>query len=221
MIRRMDGRLGAVAVLVAALALGGCGGDNRWDLRNLEAPGECVVVFGDSLTAGYGIDPARAFPALLAEDLRIPVVAEGRKGDTTRDALRRFDAAVPKHRPFLVVLEFGGNDFTHRVPQDETFRNMEQLVRRVQQLPAAAVVVAVDVNPMGDTYGDGYRDLARRQGAAVVPGLLNDVIAKPQYMLDPIHPNEMGHPFLAARVTRVLRPILDRMPAARRLRQDA
>ena len=112
----------------------------------------------------------------------------------------------------------GGNDFTHRVPQDETFRNIEQLVHKVHLLPAAAVLIAVDVNPLGDSYGAGYQAIAERRGAGVVTGLLDDVLAKPRFMLDPIHPSEQGHPFLADRVARVLKPILARMPAARQLR---
>ncbi len=206
-----------VVPLVASLCLGaGCGGD-AWDIRQLEAEGDCIVVFGDSLAAGHGIDQAQAFPALLAQQLGVPVVVEATVGDTTRDGLGRFDGAVPRHRPFLVVIELGANDFTHRVPQDETFRNIEQLVYKVHRLPAAAVIVAVDATPIGDTYGEGYSAIARRLGTGVVTGLLDDVFAHPKYMLDVVHPNAEGHPFLAARVARALKPLLARMPAARRL----
>ena len=92
----------ARAVVVFLLLSLGCGGANRWEIRHLDAPGDCVVVFGDSLAAGYGIDPARAFPALLARELGLPVVVEARVGDTTQDGLARFDAALAPHRPFIV-----------------------------------------------------------------------------------------------------------------------
>lgn len=174
-------------------------------------------MFGDSLAAGAGIDPASAYPALLQRDFGLPVIALGQNGDTTESGLARFDRDVPPHRPFLVVVELGGNDFTHRVPQSATFRNIEQLVLKVHRLGAVAVVAAVDTSPIGDSYGDGYRDIARRYGAGVVTGLLNDVLAKPRYMVDSIHPNAEGHTFLAARMAAVLRPILERMPTARRL----
>lgn len=172
-------------------------------------------MFGDSLAAGYGVDPARAYPALLEQRLGAPVVVEGEVGAQTRDSLERFAATVPRHEPFLVVVQLGGNDFTHRVSQDETFRNIEQLVARVQRIGAVAVVVSVDVDLVGDTYGAGYREIAKRQGAAVVTGFLNGILGHPEYQVDPIHPNERGHAVLADRLDRVLRPILDRMPAAR------
>lgn len=236
--RRRRVRVLAVLVAGAATVSGfGCAADNTWALRHLDAEGECIVVFGDSLTAGLRVDPAEAFPALLATDLGVPIVAEGVSGETTAQGLERFDSVVPRHRPFLVVIEFGYNDFTSLMPQDETLRNIEQLVRRVHALPAAAVVISVDVDRIamppgetgvgtllqriGDRYGRGYRAIARRRGTGLVTGLLNDVVDHPQYMVDPIHPNPAGHALLAARVRRVLRPMLDRMPAAERLRGHA
>ena len=195
----------------------GCGNDGP-PLRNLDAQGECIAILGDSLTAGHGLAPAQAYPALLAQRLGIPVVARGRDGDTTADGLARFDRDVPPLRPFLVVIQFGGNDFLHRVPQDETFRNIEHLVLKTHRLGAAAVVVAVDVDPIGDSYGNGYRNIATRHGAGVVTRFLRDVFGKPALMYDTIHPNARGHVLVTDRLAGTLEPILRRMPAAQRLR---
>ena len=85
----------------------------------------------------------------------------------------------------------------------------------MHRLGAAAVIVAVDADAIGDTYGDGYRAIAERYGAGVVTGLLKDVFAKPEYMIDFIHPTAEGHVFLADRIAAAVDPILARMPAAR------
>lgn len=195
-------------------------GSEAGNLTNLDSSGQRLVIFGDSLTNGYQIAPNAAFPARLQQELGVPVVAIGYDGATSADGVSRFGTDVPRHNPYLVVIEFGGNDFHYRVPQDETFRNMERLVLQVQRLGAVAVLVAVDVDLMGDSYGAGYAEIARRHGAGVVTGLLNDVMTKPRFMLDPIHPNEAGHAFLAERILDTLRPILKHMPAARRARQS-
>lgn len=208
------------ALALGLLVLGGGCAPDPGSLTNLQtAEGRGIVVFGDSLANGYQVDPAQAYPARLERRLGVPVAAEGENGATSADGLASFDTRVPRHDPFLVVLEFGGNDFRHHVPRDQTFANMEALVRRVQRLGAVAVVVAMDVDVFGDSYGRGYRALARRHGAGVVTGLLDDVMMQPKYMVDPIHPNEAGHAFLADRVAAVLEPILARMPAAQRARR--
>ena len=181
------------------------------DLRgvaNLEAPGEVVVFFGDSITQGYGVRPEDSFPSLVGRELGIAFVNAGIPGDTTTAGLARVERDVIAHRPRLTIVEFGGNDFLRRVPLEETLKNLDGIVKTLVAQGMMVVILEVNVGLMGDPYLEGYRAMANRYGAVLVEDVMKGILGNSDLKVDGVHPNAQGHRLIAERVVRVLRPLL-------------
>lgn len=177
-------------------------------MANLAAPGETVVFLGNSITRGYGLAEAEAFPSLVAAALGIPFVNAGVSGDTTALALARLERDVLPHQPRLTLVELGGNDFLRRVPVEQTLANLDRIVGTLIDGGGMVLILHVSVGPMGDPYLRGFREVAERRGAVVVPDILHGILSDSALKLDPIHPNARGQQRIAERVVQVLRPLL-------------
>lgn len=177
-------------------------------MANLAAPGETVVFLGDSITRGYGLREEEAFPSLVAASLGIPHVNAGVSGDTTTAALARIERDVLAHQPRITLVELGGNDFLRRVPVEQTLQNMEAIVRTLVGQGGMVVMLHVSVGLMGDPYLKGFRDIAQRNGALLVPDIMKGILSDPALKLDPIHPNGRGQKLIAERVVKVMQPLL-------------
>jgi len=200
------------ALLLLALAVGWYSmrpkGPDLGRVANLEAPGEVVVFFGNSITQGYGVRPDESFPGLVARELGIVFVNAGVPGDTTAAGLARIERDVLTHRPRLTLVEFGGNDFLRRVPVDETLKNLDAMVKTLVAQGMMVVILEVNVGLMSDPYLKGYRTLAERYGAVLVEDVMKGILGNPDLKVDGIHPNAQGHRLIAERVIKVLRPLL-------------
>jgi acyl-CoA thioesterase-1 len=177
-------------------------------MANLAAPGETVVFLGDSITRGYGLREEEAFPSLVAAALGIPHVNAGVSGDTTAAALARIEKDVLPHRPRITLVELGGNDYLRRVPPEQTMQNMDAIVRTLTAEGSMVVLLHVAVGVMSDPYLQGYRAIAQRHGALLVPDIMRGILSDPGLKLDPIHPNARGQRLIAERVAAVMRPLL-------------
>lgn len=179
-----------------------------------------ILFFGDSLTAGYGLEPGDAFPALIQErldSLGLPyqVVNAGLSGETTASGKNRL-AWVLDPEVSLVVLELGANDGLRGIPLEETKGNLQAMVDMVQEkLPQATLVlVGMQIPPnMGPQYSSGFKEifpeLAEREGIHLVPFLLEGVAGIPRLnQRDGIHPTEEGQRVLAENVWEVLQGLL-------------
>ena len=177
-------------------------------VANLDAPGEVVVFFGDSITQGYGVRPEDSFPSLVAGALGIAFVNAGFAGDTTAAGLARIERDVIARQPRLTLVEFGGNDFLRRLPREETLKNLDGIVKALVAQRMMVMILEVNVGLMGDPYLEGYRAVAKRYGAVLVEDIMKGILGNPDLMVDGIHPNAQGHRLIAERVIRVLRPLL-------------
>ena len=179
-----------------------------------------VLVLGDSLTAGYGLERAQAFPALLSakareSGIRLRVVNAGVNGGTTRGGLHRLPHLLEQHIDVLVI-ELGINDAFLGLPVPEIEANLQAIIDRTRsRYPEVKIVIAGMQLPQysRDDYvtrfGAMYAELARRNHAALVPFLLEGVLGNPTLNLpDLIHPNASGQKVLAANVWPVLRSVL-------------
>lgn len=202
----------AGALMLLALAVGWYSlrsrGPDLARVANLEAPGEVVVFFGDSITQGYGVRPEESYPSLVARELGIVFVNAGVPGDTTAAGLARMERDVLAHRPRLTLVEFGGNDFLRRVPLEETLKNLDGIVQTLIARGTMVLILEVNVGLMGDPYLKGYRAVANRHGAVLVEDVMKGILGNPDLKVDGIHPNAQGHRLIAERVVRVLRPLL-------------
>ena len=178
------------------------------DVNNLRrGSGTQIIALGDSITAGAGVGPQGAYPNLLSQTLDLPVVNQGRGGDTTGTALSRLQQDVLDADPWLVIVGLGGNDFLRQVPLAQTEENLRQIVTRLQQAGAIVVVLGMNVGPFNGDYEDLYQRVANDTQAYLISGVLEG-LNDPRYLYDQIHPNQAGHRILADRVAEGLQPLL-------------
>jgi acyl-CoA thioesterase-1 len=211
-------RLFLLILILAAALFVGCSPPHE-TIANLESTGTTIVCFGDSITAGYGVAPERSFPALLAGRLDMPVIDAGVEGDTTADALLRIDRDVYKHDPRVVVVEFGGNDFLRKVSKEETFRNLDLIVRRISEHGPMVVLLEIRTGVFRDEYLAGYKRVAQAHGALLIPNFMAGILGNPKLTVDGIHPNEEGHELIAERVLEHLGPLLEAAAKRRSAKQ--
>ncbi len=175
-----------------------------------------IVFFGNSLSAGYGVDPDQAFPALIQKKidslgLNYQVINAGLSGETTASGKNRVDWVL-KQEVDIFILELGGNDGLRGIPTKETKSNLEEIIAKVRATyPNAKIILAgMQIPPnMGGTYANDFRevfvDLAAEMNLPLIMFLLEGVGGNPDLNLqDGIHPNEKGHKIVAENVWRVL-----------------
>lgn len=189
-------------------------------LRAAEPSPKRIVILGDSIAAGYGLDPEEAYPALLqqkVEAAKLPfiVVNAGLSGDTTAGGLRRIDWIL-KQPIDILIIELGGNDGLRGIPVGETRTNLQGIIDRTRKkYPEAKIILAGMKMPanMGETYTADFEkvfpEIAKRNSLPVVPFLLENVAAKPELnQPDKIHPTPAGQRIVAQNVWAVLYPLL-------------
>lgn len=182
-----------------------------------------VLIAGTSLTAGLGLDPAEAYPAVLqrmadSAGYRVRIVNAGLSGETSAGLRRRIDWLL-REPAGAVVIETGANDGLRGVEPDSTRENLLAIVRAVQaKLPGAPVfVVQMEAPPnLGERYTARFRavfpDVAQRTGATLLPFLLEGVAGERGLNQgDGIHPNAEGAVRAAANVWPTLAPVLARL----------
>jgi acyl-CoA thioesterase I len=184
-----------------------------------------VVVLGDSLSAGLGLQPSQAFPALLQKKLDDghydwEVVNAGISGDTSAAGLQRLDWALDQQNVRILILELGANDGLRGLPVTEMKKNLAAIIERAQQKRIAVLLAGMEAPPnFGPEYvvsfRQAYRDLARQYNVPLLPFLLDRVAGIPGLNQgDGIHPNIEGAALVADNVWSVLKPMVDKMPPA-------
>jgi acyl-CoA thioesterase-1 len=178
-----------------------------------------ILVLGDSLSGGFGLKSSEAYPALLANKLRaaglnFQVTNASQTGGTTDGGLERLPGHL-KRKIDIFILELGINDAFRGVLVDQIQSNLQQIIDKVKaRNPNVRVVIAGMQQPDYATddyvaaFGKMFADLASKNGAVLVPYLLEGVAGDPSLNLpDGIHPNAAGQKVLAENVWRVLEPI--------------
>jgi acyl-CoA thioesterase I len=178
-----------------------------------------ILVLGDSLSQGFGLAPSEAYPMLLAKKLRaarlnFQVTNASAAGGTTEGGLERLPAHL-KRSIDIFILELGINDAFRGVPVDQIQKNLQQIIDKAKKRnPGLRVVIAGMQLPNYATddyvsaFGKMFSDLAIKNGAALVPYLLQSVAGDPSLNLpDGIHPNAAGQKVLAETVWHVLEPV--------------
>jgi acyl-CoA thioesterase-1 len=226
-----------IAVLVAA-GLTGCGGSEAKPVVVVEknAPATpppapvpakddgrpLIVVFGDSLSAGYGLETGQSFPDELQKildqkQLSYRVVNQGLSGDTTSGGLSRIDQCIAL-KPKFVLLELGGNDGLRGISVATVRKNLDTMIRKLQDAGATVVLVGITLpRNYGDDYIRGfeknYVELAKEHKLTTVPFLLEGIWtpeggAPGMIQPDGIHPTAKATPVMAATVFKRIEKLL-------------
>jgi len=235
MLRRFWRCLGGVSAVILSVGLTGCGADgapqavgrvvDRAADADVAAParsepdrGPLLVALGDSLTAGLGLDPAQAYPALLEQQLRaegvdLTVVNAGVSGDTTAAGLRRAEWSLDGDVRFLIVA-LGGNDGLRGLPAAQMKQNLAAILSLAKSRDIPVILAGMEAPPnFGAIYTtqfrDVFRELAAEHDVSFMPFLLVGVAGEPGLnQADGIHPNAEGAQIVATRVREALEPLL-------------
>ena len=178
-----------------------------------------ILVFGDSLSAGYGLPVERGWVQLLADRLHregygFQVVNASVSGETTTGGVARLRRALDAHHPAIVVLELGANDGLRGLPLATTGTNLEAMLALTAGAPRRTLLLGMRMPPnYGERYTSQFAELfaaaARHHHVALVPFFLEGVAGVPGLIqADGLHPNEQGQPRLLDNVWAGLRPLL-------------
>jgi acyl-CoA thioesterase-1 len=179
-------------------------------------------VVGDSLSAEYGIARGQGWVALLEqrlqrEGLRGSVVNASVSGDTTSGGMARLPSLLTRHRPAVVVIELGGNDALRGLPMAATRQNLTDMARAARAAGARVLIAGMQLPPnYGKAYAQefaaSFAQVAKAQGAALVPFLLKNVADGPDasqmFQPDRIHPTAQAHSRILDNVWPALRPLV-------------
>ena len=179
-----------------------------------------ILFFGNSLTAGYGVEPEQAFPNLIQQRLDsmgLPyrVINAGLSGETTASGANRIDWVL-REPVAIMILELGGNDGLRGIDPAETKKNLQQIISlaRNKYSDIQIIVAGMEAPPnMGSEYITAFRNvfssLAEANSLPLIPFLLEGVGGEPELNLpDGIHPNPEGHKIVADNVWEVLEELL-------------
>jgi acyl-CoA thioesterase I len=184
-----------------------------------------ILVYGDSLSAAYGISRDAGWVNLLGERLKqmhpdYTVVNASISGETSEGGAARIAGVLKQTQPAIVVLELGANDGLRGWPVQRTKANLAAIIRAAKREKARVLLVGMQMPPnYGPEYTEGfrrtYRELARDERVALVPFLFDGIALKRElFQDDNLHPNERGQPALLDNVWRGLRPMLGRASAS-------
>lgn len=179
-----------------------------------------ILIFGDSITAGYGLEQDQAFPAFLQQKmdslgLNHNVVNAGLSGETSAGGLRRIDWVLQQHVD-VFVLELGGNDGLRGIDPENTKQNLQGIIDKVaeQYSDAEIILTGMEAPPnMGEQYTSEFRaifyELAEENDVIFMPFVLQDVAGDPELnQADGIHPTESGHRVIAENLWEYLEGVL-------------
>jgi lysophospholipase L1-like esterase len=200
----------AILLIVALNLLVACGDKPK---ESAFPSGSKVLALGDSLTAGVGVSPEQAWPALLAGRTGWDVVNGGVSGDKSGDALARLPALLEEHQPVLVLVTLGGNDMLRHVPEPETVANLGKIIAMAREQGAKPLLLATPKPSVAGAVFQNlsppefYRQVADEHGVALIEDAIPEVLSDPAMKVDPLHPNADGHALLSGKIFDALQAI--------------
>ncbi|MBP7546460.1 MAG: arylesterase [Corallincola sp.] len=185
----------------------------------LRAADQVLLVLGDSISAGYGLNPEQSWVTLLQQRLSAKgfgyrVVNASISGNTSGDGLGRLPALLASHRPALVIVELGGNDGLRGYPIKTLRHNLSQLITLSREAGAKVLLAGIEIPPnYGKRYSDQFRasfsDVASATDTPLVPFILDGIGTNPELMQrDGIHPTAEAQPKLLDNIWPTLQPLL-------------
>lgn len=246
MIQRWVCATTALLTLFTATALTGCEGSHEYMNTEKQNPGvltmitrpeptaaskgstsvadktqPVIVCFGDSLTAGYGVDDESNYPSNLQRELdsagyHYRVLNLGISGETTKDGLARIDRVLAL-KPAIVVVEFGGNDGLRGVPVASSRANLDAILGRLKHTDTHIAMAGITLPPQYSApyirqFNETYTVLAKKYTVPLLPFMLKDVYGVPgSIQQDGIHPTAQGCKQVAKNVLALIRPLLKKI----------
>lgn len=198
---RLLPRVGALLAVLALLA-SGCGQQAK--LAPLAADA-VVLAFGDSLTYGTGASEDESYPAQLAKLSGRKVIREGVPGEVSATGLARLSGVLDEHRPRLLLLCHGGNDFLRRLPKAEAAANVRAMIRLAKGRGIDVVLVGTPEFGFLLSPPEFYAEIAKEFRIPYEGSVLSTVLRDSNLKSDQVHPNAAGYRLMAQRVYDLLK----------------
>ena len=180
-------------LLFSVISLTAC---NRAKLPALQQ-GDVIIAFGDSLTAGYGVDKKYSYPNVLANMTGLKVINEGVSGETTIQGLQRLANVLEKHSPKLVILLEGGNDVLQKVPELQIKANLAKMIQIIQNSGSAVLLVGVPEKKLFGSSLELYAELANEFNIPLEEDIIADLMKRLSMKSDYVHFNQQGYQAMA------------------------
>jgi len=182
-------------------------------------PQKTILVFGDSLSAAYGIAQSSGWVILLQKRLtdsqyNYEVINASVSGETTIGGKNRLDAQIKRVKPSIVMLELGANDGLRGLPIIEMKKNLSEMIDTSQKSGAKVILIGMKLPPnygvhYTESFTQTYQTLSQQFKTPLVPFMLDKVATEPELVqADGLHPNEQGQPIILENIWRILKPIL-------------
>jgi len=183
------------------------------------AAGKTILVYGDSLSAAYGIPRDRGWVTLLdkrlaAEGYDYSVANASISGETTSGGLARIGKVLARLRPSVMILELGANDGLRGLPVTEMRNNLAAMIERAKKAGARVLLIGMRMPPnygpdYTEAFAAAYSELARRERVALLPFLLEGFAEREDlFQGDQMHPTAAAQPLVLENVWKALRPLL-------------
>jgi len=173
------------------------------DLRPLDKT-DRILAFGDSITEGYGVEPNESYPYLLQMMIDRTVINSGVSGELSLQGLQRLPSVIDEHKPSLVILCHGGNDFLLRTGKERAAKNIETMVEAMKERGIDVVIIGVPEPGLLLSSADFYKPIAEKHQVPYEGDVLADIISDPSLKSDQIHPNAAGNRVLAISISALL-----------------
>lgn len=188
-------------------------------LISFQGVSQTLLVLGDSLSAGYQMPIAKAWPmllenALLKQGNNIKIVNGSISGDTTATAINRLPQLLSSNQPDYVLIELGANDGLQGLPLNIPKQNLLSIIQQVRKSNAKPILMKIRIPPnYGKRYSDAfsqiYPQVAEQLGVPLIPFFMESVVVKKEWMKkDGLHPNELAQPWIANFMATQLKPHL-------------
>lgn len=188
-------------------------------LASFHAKAATLLILGDSLSAGYNMRPEQSWPTMLSDELSsgdepMKVINGSVSGDTTSNGLAKLPGLLKQHSPDYVLIELGANDGLRGFQPSIIKNNLASLIEMSQQAGSKVLLMQIRIPP---NYGKRYASmfegiypaLAQESGVPLLPFFLEQVIIKPEWMMeDGLHPKPEAQPFIAQFVAESMQPHL-------------
>jgi len=186
---------------------------------NVENPK--ILVYGDSLSAAYGIAKSQGWVALLQKRLedqhfQYDVINASISGETTSGGLARLEATLAKVNPNIIILELGANDGLRGLPVKDMTSNLNTMIMQSKKINARILLIGMKIPPnyglmYTKSFSNTYLQLSQQHNTSLVPFMLENIAAKPKLIQnDGLHPNVLGQPMILDNIWPKLQPLLSR-----------
>ena len=190
-----------------------------FNINAMAANNPKILIYGDSLSAAYGLPQQSGWPALLknklqSEGYRYDIVNASISGETTSGGLSRLKKTLEVTQPAIIILELGANDGLRGLPLNAMSKNLSSMIEQMQKTKAPILLAGMKIPPnYGPQYTQGfnssYQQLSKNYNLSLIPFLLDNVAAQPHLLLqDGLHPNAEGQRIMLQTIWPYLQPLL-------------